>query len=461
MAAAISLAEALAAVLGAPCRPTAVESVPLEAALGRCLGAALVADAPWPATDRSAMDGFAVVAGQAGLAAGTALPVVGQSLAGHPFAGRLAQGQAVRIMTGAVVPDGADAVVPVEQTSGYQGATVTLQAAVRQGQHVRPRGSELQPGRQLLAAGERLGPAALGALAVLGHHRVLVHRRPLVAIVATGDEVVPVDAVPLPHQVRESNSIALAAQVRQLGGEPLRLGIAPDEPAALRAVLQRGLDRADVLLTIGGVSAGTHDLVHGELARLGVETVFHGIALKPGKPTLFGRRTGGPAATAAGGAAAAGPEAGAGPQAGATPEAGAGPQMGAGMAAEAAPAAGAGASFVFGLPGNPASCFTVFDLLVAPLLLRLLGQEPAPPTARAQLAGAAQRPNAREQAVPAALRLSADGRAEAAALAPSPSGDPFGLLGADGYALLAAGTPPQAGAAVPFVPSAGARPWSR
>lgn len=415
MAAVISLAEALAAVMAVRCEPMAMQMVDLEQAHGRCLAAPVIADGPWPATDRSAMDGFALAAGSDVVAAGTTLPVVGQSLAGHPFAGRVEAGQAVRIMTGAVLPDGADTVVPVEQTSGYAGSTVTLQRQVQRGQHVRRAGSEVQPGLQLLAPGTRLRAAELGALAVLGRQQVPVFTLPRVAIVATGDEVVPVAQTPLPHQVRESNSWALAAQVRECGGEPLRLGIAPDEPEGLRARLQQGLAAADVLLTIGGVSAGTHDLVHGTLQQLGVQPVFHGIAVKPGKPTFFGTR-----------------------------------------------AAASGARFVFGLPGNPASSFTVFDLLVRPLLQRLCGQLPAPPAAGARLAGAPQRPNPRLQAVPVALQLQADGAAQLQALPSSPSGDPFGLLGADGYALLPAETAPQPGAVVVYVPfAAGALHWLR
>lgn len=386
MAPALGLDAALARVLAAPCGRTAVESVGLGDAIGRHLAADVATDGPWPATDRSAMDGFAVAAG-IGLPAGTDLPVVGQSLAGAPFDGRVPAGAAVRIMTGAVVPDGADAVVPVEQTSGFAGERVRIAAPVQRGQNVRPRGSEAQPGTVVLRAGTRLRAAEVGVLAVLGHAAVAVRARPRVAIVATGDEVVPVEQVPLPHQVRESNSWALAAQVRECGGEPLRLGVAPDEPAALAALLRRGLDEADVLLTIGGISKGTHDLVHDGLVALGVGTDFHGIQLKPGKPTYFGVRERGDRRT-----------------------------------------------FVFGLPGNPASSFTVFDLLVRPLLLRQLGQSPTAWTAVAELRGRFK-PNPRLQATPVALSAE-QGRLVADLLPPSPSGDPFSLVGGHAYALL-------------------------
>ncbi len=392
MASTIDLYEALRRVSGARCGRGRTETVGLEAALGRVLARAVATDGPWPATDRSAMDGFAVAAG-AGLPAGATLPVVGQSLAGAPFDGAVPVGCAVRIMTGAVVPAGVDTVVPVEQTSGFAGDHVKMVADVRAGQNIRREGSEAKAGQEVIPAGTRIRAAEVGALAVLGHTRVEVFARPRVAIVATGDEVVPVDARPLPHQVRESNSWALAAQIAECGGEAVRLGVAPDEAGALRAMLERALADADVVLTIGGISKGTHDLVHDTFAALGVQTDFHGIHLKPGKPTYFGAREGSGRTT-----------------------------------------------FVFGLPGNPASSFTVFDLLVRPLLMRLLGQEPKPWTATAHLRGAFKE-NARLQATP--VRLALDGATLVAELLPpSPSGDPFSLVPGAAYALLPAGSKP-------------------
>ena len=388
MAKPLTLGEARALMLARSRGAPQVEQVTLADAHGRSLAADVHAAGPWPATDRSAMDGFAVLVGAAGLAAGTSLPVVGESLAGKPFAGALAAGRAIRIMTGAVVPPGADAVVPVEQTSGFAGSSVTLSSAVSAGQNIRPEGSEVRAGQRVLSSGQLLRAAEIGALAVLGHTKVAVARQPIVAIVATGDEIVPIEQSPLPHQVRESNSWALAAQVRESGGVPLRLGIAPDEPVALRTMLEVGLQRADVLLTIGGISKGTHDLVHSTLGELGVRTEFHGIDLKPGKPTYFGT------------------------------------------------VAGRTARFVVGLPGNPASSFTVFDLLVRPLLLQLLGRDPGEQRGAAIVGGAPWRANSRLQAVPARLAPSPGGELVAELLPPSPSGDPFGLLLADGYALV-------------------------
>lgn len=408
MAKALSLLEARTQVLQRSLGQPAVETVPLAEAHGRVLAQAVSAHGPWPTTDRSAMDGFAFAAGAAGLTAGTTLPVVGESLAGNPFPGALPAGRAIRIMTGAVVPAGADAVVPVEHTTGFEGAEVTVQVRVERGANVRPMGSELAAGTEVLTAGTRLRAAEIGVLAVLGSASVTVARRPVVAIVPTGDEVVPVEAEPLPHQVRESNSWALAAQIVECGGVARRLPVAPDEPAALRALLQDALTTADVVLTIGGVSKGSHDLVHGMLQELSVQQVFHGLDLKPGKPTFFGVRDAGP-----------------------------------------------GARFVFGLPGNPASTFTVFDLLVQPLLRQLQGEVVAEALPNAQPGGAPWRPNARLQAVPVRLVPDAAGALRAELVRPSPSGDPFGLLGTDGYVLVPPHQRHGEVATLPLVPGSG------
>ncbi len=365
------------------------ENVPLLEALGRRLATEICADTPWPTTDRSAMDGFAVCAGASGLEAGTCLAVAGESLAGHPFSGRLKTSSAIRIMTGAVIPPGADAVVPVEDTSGFDAELVTLSRAVNRGQCIRAEGSEVGEGEVLLQAGTRIRAAEVGALAVLGIDPVPVARRPRVAILSTGDEVVEIHRVPQPHQVRDSNAQAIAAQVLESGGVPQLLGIASDDAADLRGRMEKGLCEADVLLTIGGVSVGTHDLVHGTLSELGVEEVFHGVALKPGKPTFFGERT-----------------------------------------------AGGRKVFVFGLPGNPASSFTVFDLLVRPLLRHITGAGEEERDFQAHVAGAAFKRNRRVQAVPASLVLQRDGSIHAHLTPPRPSGDPFGLLPGHGYALI-------------------------
>lgn len=403
----LPLASARRAVLDALTAVLPGERVPLAAALGRRLFTDLRAEGPWPQTDRSAMDGYAVVAG-GGLEPPTRLPVVGRALAGHPFARALAPGEAIAIMTGAVVPPGADAVVPVEETAaetGPGGHHVVVRAPVRPGQHIRPRGSEVAAGQLLIARGTRVRAAEIGALAVLGRSEVEVFVRPDVAVLATGDEVVDIGTEPLPHQVRNSNAHALAAQIDEAGGRVVDLGIARDEESDLRQRLERGLREARILLTIGGVSKGSHDLVHGTLQALGVAPVFHGIQLKPGKPTFFGVR-----------------------------------------------GTGAERRYVFGLPGNPASCFTVFDLLARPLLAALAGAAEVEWTAAR--GGPTPKRNARAQAVPAHLHADASGRLVAELDSVRPSGDPFGLLAGDAHALLEAGVEPGSLPIVSIVPYA-------
>jgi len=401
----LALTAARRVVLEACAGTLPAERVPLPASLARVLFADLCSEGPWPTTDRAAMDGFGVSAGAAGLAAGTRLPVVGQALAGRPFSGTVQEGQAIAIMTGAVVPEGVDAVVPVEETDGFGRSEVTLRAGVRAGQHVRRAGSEISPGQRLLVRGTRVRAAEIGALAVLGKTDVEVFVRPRVAVLATGDEVVDVAVEPEPHQVRNSNAHALAAQVRECGGEVVDLGIARDDPDDLRQRVRRGLQAAHVVLTIGGVSKGTHDLMLGALLELGVRPAFHGIQLKPGKPTYFGTHGDGGARR-----------------------------------------------YVFGLPGNPASCFTVFDLLVRPLLGALTSTAELP--WRAVRAGRLPKRNTREQAVPARLTGSPEGMLLAELDTTRPSGDPFSLLSGDAYALVPADADPASVPVLDVVPYA-------
>ena len=389
MANPLELRDARAHVLAHTQPHIQAERVSLAEAHGRTLAESICTDGPWPVTDRSAMDGFAIAVGVDGLSSGASAPVIGESLAGKPFAGSLAHGQAIRIMTGAVVPEGATTVVPVEHTSGYEGDTVSVTQDIAAHANIRLRGSEREPGVEVLAPGRRLHAAEIGVLAVLGQHEVSVCRRPKVVIVATGDEVVPVEQAPLPHQVRESNSWALAAQVHECGGVAQRLGIAPDEVDGLREMLRQALADADVVLTIGGISKGTHDLVHATLAELGVVTEFHGIKLKPGKPTYFGLWQNDDAT-----------------------------------------------QYVFGLPGNPAATFTVFDLLVRPMLKRWLGSDPGEWGTRVPLGDTTWKKNWRVQAVPARLVPDGDGSLVAELAKPSPSGDPFSLLLGTCYAMI-------------------------
>jgi molybdopterin molybdotransferase len=314
-----SFEEALATVLRET-SPLASETVELSQALGRVLAEDVLADADLPAFDRAAMDGYALHRDDLPRAP-LVLEVAGELRAGQWPGGPLRPGSAVRIMTGAPVPEGTAAVVPVEQTRPLAEARVEIATPPAPGAHVARRGCEVRAGDCVLAPGRVLDPAALAVLAAVGHVRPRVARRPVVAILVTGDEIVDAAEAPARGQVRNSNGPALAAAARQAGAEVRLLGIAPDRRDALDAALARGLD-AEVLLACGGVSMGDYDLVEPALLALGARFFFTHVAIKPGAPLVFGRR---------------------------------------------------GATLVFGLPGNPVSAQVTFELFVRPCLLRLQG----------------------------------------------------------------------------------------
>jgi molybdopterin molybdotransferase len=267
------------------------------------------------------MDGYAL-AGT--VAAGSTLPVVGTIAAGAAPGARLTAGAALRIMTGAPIPEGADRVVPVEDTDRGK-ERVTVRTVPQAGAHVRRRGEVVATGAPLLAAGTLLTPGALALIATHGYAELPVVRAPRVAILTTGDEVVPPDSTPLPGQLRDSHTDFLLAACAAAGAEPRSLGIAPDRPQVLREKLAEGL-RNDVLIVSGGVSMGEFDLVEPVLAELGATTLFDAVAIQPGKPMVAAVHPGG---------------------------------------------------LLFALPGNPASAMVCFWLLVRPALRRLLGCDDA------------------------------------------------------------------------------------
>jgi molybdopterin molybdotransferase len=314
-------AEALERVLAQARRlgPLPPERVPLAEAAGRALAAPLRAAAPLPAFPAATMDGFAFRAVDVSRR-GARLPILGTVAAGHPWHGSLRPGACLRIFTGAPLPRGADAVEQQERVA-VEGDQARFGRAGVPGRFVRPAGTDVARGEVALPAGARLDPGAIGLAAALGRRRLEVVRRPVVAILSTGDELVPAGRRPGPGQIVESNAHALAAAVREAGGVARLLGIARDRPAALRRALAR-VGGADVLVTIGGVSVGERDLVREALARAGLVLDFAGVAMRPGKPILFGRL---------------------------------------------------GRRLVFGLPGNPASALVGFELLARPALRALLG----------------------------------------------------------------------------------------
>ena len=301
------------------------ENVDLLAACGRVLAEALVADRDFPPFRRAMRDGYAVRSADLAQLPAT-LDVIGEVRAGAAdVPAEVLSGQAVAIMTGAPSPAGADAVVMVEYTA-LGGNRVTITRGVSSGDNIVPVGSEAQMGQVLLEPGTSLGYCEIAAAASVGKSTIQVFRRPTVAILSTGDEVVEVSQKPGPSQIRNSNSYSLAVQVMQAGGEPHLLGIARDDQSSLRGLIAQGLE-SNLLLLTGGVSAGKYDLVEEVLSEFGAEFYFTGAQIQPGKPIVFGR---------------------------------------------------ARDKYFFGLPGNPVSTMVTFELFAKPMLQALAGVRPAP-----------------------------------------------------------------------------------
>lgn len=326
------------------------EEVPLLRALGRVLAEPVSADRDFPPFARATRDGYAVRASDLASLPAT-LSVIGQVKAGAGFNGAVERGQAVEIMTGAALPAGADAVVMVEYTA-QDGSRVKIERAATAGENVVPAGAEARAGQELLAPGQRIRPAHIALAAAVGKGKLRIYRKPRVAILATGDELVDVTEAPGPQQIRNSNSYSLAAQVTEHGGEPLQLPVAPDEERKLTTLICAALEQADMLLLSGGVSMGKFDLVEQALASVGASFFFTGVQIQPGRPVVFGAI---PAARA--------------------------------KVKPATSAAVPAAIPLFGLPGNPVSVMVTFDLFVRPLLQALCGASPARlPAVRARLA---------------------------------------------------------------------------
>ncbi|MDX6475005.1 MAG: molybdopterin molybdotransferase [Gaiellaceae bacterium] len=339
--------EALALVL-ARVAPLEAEDVPVAQAAGRVLAVPAVALTDLPPFDSSAMDGFAVRAADTP----GSLTVVGESAAGKPATRELGAGEAIGISTGAVVPAGADAVVPVERTSG----AVDVER-VGVGENIRPRGGDTRAGEVLVEAGSVLRPAQLGALAAAGVAIVRCARRPRAAVLATGSELRPPGEALAPGEIYESNTVLIGAQLASAGALVTVLDPVGDDEQSTRAALEQGL-AGDMLVTSGGVSVGPHDLVRAALAELGAEEIFWRVAVKPGKPVAFAVR---------------------------------------------------GSTLVFGLPGNPVSSLVAFELFVRPALLALQGAaEPGPAYLPGRLGAPLRRNDQRDELVRARVRIETD-----------------------------------------------------
>ena len=379
--------------------PAGPVSLPLSDSLGHALAEEVRAEEDAPPFDRAMMDGFAVRAADTSRTP-VRLHVVGESRAGRPFRGRVSAGEGAAILTGAPVPEGADAVVPVEKTKPGEGGAVELQEAVKAGDHIARRGEDVRAGDLLLPPGTPIRPQELAVLAASGRARVRVVPVPAVSILPTGDELVPPERRPEFGQIRESNSYGLEAQARRRGFPPRRLPIAPDDPKKLREALERALAEGSCLLVSGGISVGTHDYVAGALAHLGAVQHFHGVSVKPGKPVWFGTL---------------------------------------------------GRKAIFGLPGNPVSSFVIFELLVRPCLERMAGFPESRPERRGRFRGGPVGRNRRPQFVPALFREGAED-AEVEALPWKSSGDFYELARANALLRVPPEESPAPGSIVEFLP---------
>ena len=281
--------EALARLLAAAHPVSDVEEISLHEANGRILATDLVARLTQPPFNASAMDGYALRAADAA-EVGSVLTVIGESAAGHAFAGTVGPGEAVRIFTGAPVPDGADSVLLQEDAEKLEGGRIRTSFAVSKGRHIRPRGQDFAEGDVALSAGVRLDFSRLTLAAAMNHAALPVFRRPRVAILATGDELVSPGTAPGPSQIIGSNTFGIAALARDNGAEVIDLGIVADNRDLLLEAIERARSSGvDVLVTLGGASVGDHDLVQSTLVSAGMELDFWRIAMRPGKPLMVGR----------------------------------------------------------------------------------------------------------------------------------------------------------------------------
>ncbi|MBB4064852.1 molybdopterin molybdotransferase MoeA [Gellertiella hungarica] len=284
----LSVATALSRLLEKASPLPGQEDVPLDAAVGRVLAADVAARLTQPPFDSSAMDGYALRAADIATV-GAELSVIGESAAGHGFAGSVGPGETVRIFTGAPVPDGADTVMLQEDAEVLEGGRIRSTFVTPQGRHIRPKGQDFMLDEVVLEAGRAVDFATLLVAAGMNHATLPVWRKPIVAIIATGDELALPGSAPGPNQIIASSTYAVAALARQSGAEVIDLGIVPDSTEAIGAAVADARSRkADVLITLGGASVGDHDLVQSVLTGAGMQLDFWKIAMRPGKPLMVG-----------------------------------------------------------------------------------------------------------------------------------------------------------------------------
>ena len=379
----IAIDEALA-IIQREVKPLPPVTMPFQQAQGLVLAEEVTAVEPMPPFAAASVDGYALIAAD-GV---SPRRLIGEQMAGSVTGIRLEPGKAVRITTGAPVPPGADAVVMVEQTEEKDGLVYFLTDSLPTGANIRPIGQDIQAGQVVLAKGTELGPAELGLLGTVGQTQVRVYRRPVVAVMSTGDEIVEPHEKPRPGQIRDANRFTLMAAVRQAGAEPLNLGIVSDKQNALQTTIERGLAEADALLTSGGVSMGQLDLVKPYLAQRG--TVHFGrVRVKPGKPVTFATVEGKPC---------------------------------------------------FALPGFPVSALVSFEIFVRPALLKMAGHTRLHrPRAQAVLAYPVRHNPDRAEFQRAILTHQADGTLTASTTGFQGSGRLLSMVGANGLIALPVG----------------------
>ncbi len=361
-----------------------VEEVSLLEAAGRAVAENVVADQSLPDFNNSAMDGYAVRVEDCTV--GQALPIVGYLPAGESSRDTVNPGTVVKIMTGAPIPSGADAVIPLENCQEEQGE-ITIQQTVKKGDHIRWRGEDIRPGDRVILNGTLLRPAEISLLASFHRATIPVHQRARVAILATGDELQEIDEPHFSGGIVNSNTPSLAAAVREIGAIPIILGIARDNLPSLREKIKEGL-QADVLITSAGVSSGDRDRVREVLAEFGIEEIFWKINIKPGHPTAFAMHNDTP---------------------------------------------------VFSLPGNPVSTLLIFEELVRPALLKMMGHHTVLRTLyQATLSEPIKKKAGRLQILRVALQINPDGEMIASSAGDQNTGILRTLVKAQGVALLAA-----------------------
>jgi molybdopterin molybdotransferase len=378
----LSIDEARRAVLDAV-TPLATEEVAIAEALGRVLAEDVVAHHDVPPFANSAMDGFLVAAGPAG----RRLTIAGESRAGAPAARAPARGEAMRVSTGALVPEGAEAVIPVENVTVHDDGTLTTNRESKPHDHVRDAGEDVTHGSTVLRAGATLEAAEIGLAVIAGRATVQATRTPQVTVLATGDELIPPGEPLGPGQIHDSNALTLAALATRAGAHVTQRVHIADTEQDTKQKLQHALDTSDVVIISGGVSVGPHDHVKPALEALHVEEHFWRVKLRPGKPTWFGTHQG---------------------------------------------------TLVFGLPGNPVSAMVTFLLFVRPALAKLQGGDPTRTRVPAQLSESIPRHSNRDEAVRVTLSEH-DGRRQATPTGPQGSHQLTSMLNADGLALVTQG----------------------